>query len=55
VVLEILTFDSAVSREFKIRVRQLILEHKTIQKLQTPYQLGLNDNINQEGNIKKKS
>jgi hypothetical protein len=49
---EKLTFDSAASRAFKIMAR-LISEHKWIQKLQTPYPLGLNDNIYQEGNILK--
>jgi hypothetical protein len=50
--LQTLTFDNSASRAFKIRVR-LISEHKWIQKLQTPYPLGLNDNIYQESNIKK--
>ncbi len=47
---EKLTFDNSASKAFKIRAR-LISEHKWIQKLQTPYPLGLNDNIYQEGNI----
>jgi hypothetical protein len=50
--LEKLIFDNSASRAFKIRAR-LISEHKWIQKLQTPYPLGLNDNIYQEGNISK--
>ena len=49
---ELLTFNSTDSNSFKIKARH-IAELKWIKRLQTPFPLGLNDNIYQQGNISK--
>ena len=49
---EYLFFDNDATKSFKIKARH-IAELKWMKKLQTPYPLGLNDNIYQEGNISK--
>ena len=49
---ELLTFNNADSNSFKIKARH-IAELKWIKRLQTPFPLGLNDNIYQQGNISK--
>lgn len=48
--MEFLTFNSSDTNSFKIKARH-IAELKWIKRLQTPYPLGLNDNIYQIGNI----
>ena len=50
--LELLTFDNTITKRFRLQAR-LSAELKWIKWLQTPYPLGLNDNIYQEGNISK--
>lgn len=50
--LEYITFDSTASKGYKIQARHNA-ELKWIRNLQTPYPLGLNDNIYREGNISK--
>ena len=50
--LEYITFDNTASKGYKIQARHNA-ELKWIKNLQTPYPLGLNDNIYREGNISK--
>ena len=50
--LEYIAFDSTASKSYKIQARHNA-ELKWIRNLQTPYPLGLNDNIYREGNISK--
>jgi hypothetical protein len=50
--LESFNFDHTLTKRFKVQAR-LLAELKWIKLLQTPYPLGLNDNIYQEGNISK--
>jgi len=49
---EHLTYDDATTSSFKSKAR-FIAELNWIKKLQTPFPLGLNDNIYQCGNISK--
>ena len=49
---ELLAFNYTDSNSFKIKARH-IAELKWIKRLQTPFPLGLNDNIYQQGNISK--
>jgi hypothetical protein len=50
--LEYLDFDRTLTKSFKVQAR-LLAELNWIKLLQTPYPLGLNDNIYREGNISK--
>ena len=50
--LEFFDFDHTLTKRFKVQAR-LSAELKWIKQLQTPYPLGLNDNIYHEGNISK--
>lgn len=47
-----MTFDRSASKAFKTTAR-LIAENKWLKNLQTPFPLGLNDNIYKEGNISR--
>ena len=49
-IVECLTFDNTISSNFKTKAR-CTSEFNWIKKLQTPYPLGLNDNILHQGNI----
>jgi hypothetical protein len=50
--LEYIEFDPTVSKGYRLQAR-LLAELKWIKLLQTPFPLGLNDNIYREGNISK--
>ena len=50
--MESFNFDHTLTKRFKVQAR-LMAELNWIKLLQTPYPLGLNDNIYQEGNISK--
>lgn len=52
--LEKLVFGNNDSNSFRIKARH-IAEYKWIKRLQTPFPLGLNDNIYQQGNISRDS
>ena len=49
---EHILYDNNTTSSFKSKAR-FIAEFKWIKKLQTPFPLGLNDNIYQSGNISK--